>query len=164
MENRLCVVICLMMITAFLFVLDYGFFQIAKVEKVAFGGSVDLAHNNKSQSNITEKETDSMKWLESQANPTDFPTDFPSNAKKIAMELTKLTPTEISQYPITKLSPEDIKSAFELLNPSNIVKVLLNIPQADLVEIVENKLDLTTFNQTLSRLSDANRTQIEERL
>ena len=143
--------------TALLYVIDNGFVQNAIVEKEAFGSSIDLAQHNKFQANMTEKETDSLKSLVSQGKSTDFPPNIPSNVKKIAMELTKLTPTEISHYPITNLSPQDIKSVFELLNPSNIVKVMLNIPQTDLVEIVENKLGITTFNQTLSRLPDANR-------
>jgi hypothetical protein len=164
MGNRLCAVICFMMITAFLFAIDNGYSQNAKVEEGASGISVDLLQSNESQANMTGNGTDSTGIITPQGNPTDFPTDVPFNAKKIAMDLTKLTPTEISHYPITNLSPEDIESAFELLNPSNIAKVLLNIRQADLVEVVENKLNPTTFNQTLSRLPEANRTQVEERL
>ena len=164
MGNRLCAVIYLMIITAFLFATDNGYSQIAKLGEGASGISVDLLQSIESQANMTGNRTDSMGIIAPQGSPIDFPTDVPFNAKKIAIDLTKLTPTEIGQYPITNLSPEDIKSAFELLNPSNIAKVLLNIPQADLVELVENKLNPITFNQTLVRLPEANRTQVEERL
>ena len=83
---------------------------------------------------------------------------FPLKARNISMELTRLSPTEIRQFQITVLTEEDIKSVLALLNPHNLAKVLLNISDEDLAEI-QNMLSPSTFNQTLNRLSDTNRTR-----
>lgn len=118
---------------------------------------------NQSAVNTTENANNSSS-VESFANPADLNLDeFPLNAKMIAKELTELNPTEISNYPITKLSPNDIKLAFILLNPFNLGKVLLNIPQNDLLKI-QNVLLPSLFNQTLNRLLPADKDQVEDRL
>ena len=86
-----------------------------------------------------------------------------NNAKLIALELTTITPAEVSQYPIANLSREEIVSVLELLNPQVLAKVLLNIPQEDL-ETIQFMLTQSEFNQTLNRLVDEDRTQVEDRL
>jgi hypothetical protein len=118
---------------------------------------------NQSAVNTTENANNSSS-VKSFANPADLNLDeFPLNTKMIAKELTELNPTEISNYPITKLSPNDLKLAFILLNPFNLGKVLLNIPQDDLLKI-QNILSPSLFNQTLNRLLPADKDQVEDRL
>ena len=118
---------------------------------------------NQSAVNTTEI-ANNFSSVESFANPPDLNLDeFPLNTKMIAKELTGLNPAEISNYPITDLSPNDIKLAFTLLNPFNLGKVLLNIPQNDLLEI-QNMLSPSLFNQTLNRLLPADKDQVEDRL
>ena len=88
---------------------------------------------------------------------------FTLNARNIAIELTKITPAEISQYSITDLSSEDIQSVLGLLNPRVLAKVLLNLPQEELMKM-QNMLSPSVFNQTLNRLFEVNKTQVEDRL
>jgi hypothetical protein len=115
--------------------------------------------------NLTGNETESP-TVESLGRPEDLAdgnNQFSPNSRKIAIELTKITPAEIGQYPITNLSREDIVSVLGLLNPRILAKVLLNIPQEDLIKI-QDMLTPSTFNQTLDRLFETNKTQIEDRL
>lgn len=88
---------------------------------------------------------------------------FTLNARNIAIELTKITPAELSQYPITDLSREDIQSVLGLLNPRVLAKVLLNLPEEELMKM-QDMLTPSAFNQTLNRLFEVNKTQVEERL
>ena len=89
---------------------------------------------------------------------------FTHNARLIAMELSELTPVEISEYPISDLSNEDIKLVFGYLTPGNIAKVLMNIPQEDLVKI-QTELTPTYFDQMLLiRLPEVDRTQVQDRI
>jgi Mg/Co/Ni transporter MgtE len=87
---------------------------------------------------------------------------FPLNIEQIAMELTSLTPEEIRYYPLTDLTPEEIELVLEHLTPNNLAKVLLNIPQESLLEI-QDILSPLTIDKTLDRISEPNRTQIENR-
>jgi hypothetical protein len=99
--------------------------------------------------------------------PSDFGTiagrDFEFNTKKIASELSKLTNEELSVYPITSLSSDDIKLVFRFLNEHELMRLLLNIPQEDLKSI-RNMLGSSTFIQTLSKLSEENQAQILNRM
>jgi hypothetical protein len=89
---------------------------------------------------------------------------FTHNARLIAMELSELTPVEISQYPVTDLSNEDIKLVFGYLTSSSIIKVLMNIPQEDLVKI-QSELTPTYFDQIiLIRLPEFEKTQVQDRI
>jgi hypothetical protein len=88
---------------------------------------------------------------------------FPLNAGRIAEELISLSPLEIRQFPITDLSAEDLGLVFSYLNPSNLAKVLLNIPVEDL-SIVKDMLPPATFEETINRLPVENRTLVENRL
>jgi hypothetical protein len=88
---------------------------------------------------------------------------FRHNAQEIATEIASLSPEEIREYPITDLSDQDIILVFRFLNPDNLVKVLLNIPQENLVEIKE-RLTPADFGEPLSRISGADRTQVANRL
>ena len=89
---------------------------------------------------------------------------FTHNARLIAMELSELTPAEISQYPVTDLSNEDIKQVFGYLTPDNVAEVLMNIPQEDLVTIKAG-LTPTYFDQILLiRLSELERAQVQDRI
>jgi hypothetical protein len=162
MREKLCVIMYLI-ITAFLFIINNVYSQNVIAQNVTEGRPIDLPQNNKTEGDTIGNATGSSAAVAPQGRPSDIPGNGTLNTKKIAMELTELTPTEVSQYPITNLSPEDIKLAFGFLNPPNLAKVLLNIPQEDLVE-VKNKLTPTIFNQTLNRLLEADRTQVEDRL
>jgi hypothetical protein len=89
---------------------------------------------------------------------------FTHNARLIAMELSELSPVEISQYPISDLSNEDIKLVFGYLTPGNIAKVLMNISQEDLVKI-QSELTPTYFDRILLiRLPEVERTQVQDRI
>jgi hypothetical protein len=117
---------------------------------------------NESDRNLAGNATESS--VEPFGDPGDITgSQFSSNAKKIAMELTEITPEEVGQYPLTNLSSKDILSVFELLNQFDLAKVLLNIPQQDLIKI-QVMLSPSAFNMTVDRLLEANRTQVEDRL
>ena len=89
--------------------------------------------------------------------------DFePRVPRDIARELSTLSPIEIRQYPITDLSAEDIKLVLRLLTPPNLAKVLLNIPQQDVVEI-RNMISPDEFSIALNRLPETDRLQIQSR-
>jgi hypothetical protein len=88
---------------------------------------------------------------------------FRHNAEEIAMELSSLPPEEIRVYPITDLSDNDIVLVFGFLNPGNLTKVLLNIPQEDLADI-RDRLTPVTFTESLSRISEVDRSQVANRL
>jgi hypothetical protein len=88
---------------------------------------------------------------------------FRHNAEDIAMELSSLTPQEIKEYPITDLSNKDIILVLGFLEPADLTKVLLYIPQQDLITI-EHRLVHHDFNEYLNRLSESDRIQVESRL
>jgi hypothetical protein len=88
---------------------------------------------------------------------------FMHNAHVIAIELSSLTPAQISEYPLLDVSNNDITLVLKFLKPIDLVKVLLNIPQKDLSEI-QHRLTPNVFDKSLNRLSEADRTQVEERL
>ena len=88
---------------------------------------------------------------------------FRHNAEDIASELASLTPQEIREYPITDLSDKDIKLVMQFLNPAGLTKVLLYIPQQDLITI-EHRLTHHDFDEYLNRLSESDRIQVESRL
>ena len=113
--------------------------------------------------NATESSTVEGLGVPRQLTAAEFNNRVPTKAQNIAMELTKLSPTEIRQYPISILSAEEIGLALELLNPHNLAKVLLNISQEDLAEL-QSMLPPSVLNQALNRLSDADRTQVQDRL
>jgi hypothetical protein len=89
---------------------------------------------------------------------------FTHNAEKITQELAGKTPLEISQYPISALSTEDLKLVFGFLDPVNLGKVLLNISLQDLQTIQERLSVDFSFSDILTRLSLADRTEVERRL
>ena len=107
----------------------------------------------------------------SQPQPTmditsrDFNNDdnFSPNAMVIVQDILHYNQTEIKDYPLTDLPPEDIKSVFMILDSGNITKVLLNIPVNDIHEI-QNMLSEEEFNNILNRVSIENQTQIKERI
>ena len=113
--------------------------------------------------NATESSTVEGLGVPRQLTAAQINDKVPTKAQNIAMKLTKLSPTEIRQYPITVLSAEDIGLVLGLLNPHNLAKLLLNISQEDLAEL-QNILPSSVLNQALNRLSDANRTQVQDRL
>jgi Mg/Co/Ni transporter MgtE len=86
-----------------------------------------------------------------------------SNARMIAMDLSRLTPLEIRSYPTSQLSSSDLDSAFQYLSPDSLAKVLLNTHTEDL-RTIEAKLTPPTFEQTLDRLYEPDRTEVLNRL
>lgn len=89
--------------------------------------------------------------------------NFSPNAMMIVQDILHYNQTEIKDYPLTDLPPEDIKSVFMILDSGNITKVLLNIPVNDIHEI-QNKLSEEEFNNILNRVTIENQTQIKERI
>jgi hypothetical protein len=89
---------------------------------------------------------------------------FTHNAEKIAQELTGKTPLEISQYPISALSTNDLKLVLGFLDPINLAKVLLNISPQDLLTIQGRLSSDYSFVNILNRLSLSDRTDVERRL
>jgi hypothetical protein len=86
-----------------------------------------------------------------------------SNAFLIATELIELNDTEIKDYPLTDLPPEESKSVFAILNPGNLSKVLLNIDDIDIKNIY-NKLTPMTFNKIIEKIPESDRTKIHSKL
>ena len=82
-----------------------------------------------------------------------------SNARMIAMDLSRLTPSEIGSYPTSQLSSSDLDSAFQYLNSDNLAKVLLNTPLDDL-RIIEGKLTPPAFEEILDGLHEPDRTEV----
>lgn len=81
----------------------------------------------------------------------------------VTKEISNLTMEEISTYPISSLSMNDIEKVFGSLSTYDLTRLLLGIPHEDLIEI-ENKLGSMVFNQTINRLTDANKTQVVDKL
>jgi hypothetical protein len=131
---------------------------------------INLYSQNASAQNMTDSNLTGNATEPSVVEPLGRPEDlangdsqFTLNARNIAIELTKITPAELSQYPITDLSKEDIQLALGLLNPRVLAKVLLNLPQEELMKM-QDMLSPSAFNQTLNRLFEVNKTQVEDRL
>ena len=131
---------------------------------------INLYSQNASAQNMTDSNLTGNATEPSVVEPLGRPEDlangdgkFSLNARNIAIELTKITPAELSQYPITDLSREDIQSVLGLLNPRVLAKVLLNLPQEELMKM-QVMLSPSAFNQTLNRLLEVNKTQVEDRL
>jgi hypothetical protein len=131
--------------------------------------SQNASAQNMTDSNLTGNATGNAtepSVVEPLGRPEDLAnggSQFSLNARNIAIELTKITPAELSQYPITDLSREDIQSVLGLLNPRVLAKVLLNLPQEELMKM-QDMLSPSAFNQTLNRLIEVNKTQVEDRL
>jgi Mg/Co/Ni transporter MgtE len=79
------------------------------------------------------------------------------------MELNSLTPAEIRTYPLNDLSNNDIRLVLGFLSPSDLTKVLLNIPQENLLHI-RDALTPVTFDQMINKLSETDKTKVENRL
>jgi hypothetical protein len=158
MGTKSSILIILILLSLF-FVLNS---QYSNATVLKIKGLKTVHSQNETDRNLAGNATES--FFEPFGDPGDITgSQFSSNAKKIAMELTEITPEEVSQYPITNLSSKDISSVFELLNPLDLAKVLLNIPQQDLMKI-HVMLSPSAFNKTVDRLLEANRTQVEDRL
>jgi hypothetical protein len=162
MSERLYAVVYLTT-AAFFCIIANAFSQNGNAQNITEDRPTDLPQNNKTEGNKLKNATGSTGTIEPQGTISDMSVGGTPITKEIAIELTELTPSEVSQYPITSLSAEDIKLAFGSLNPLNLAKVLLNIPQGDLIE-VKNKLTPSNFNQTLNKLLEVDRTQVEDRL
>ena len=87
----------------------------------------------------------------------------PMASELVTKEISNLTMEEISTYPISSLSMNDIEKVFGSLSTYDLTRLLLGIPHEDLIEI-ENKLGSMVFNQTINRLTDANKTQVVDKL
>lgn len=88
---------------------------------------------------------------------------FHLNSEDIALELSSLTPVEIAEYPITDLSDNDLKLALSFLAPSDLAKVLKNIPIQDLV-VVKERLGDSKFGEFLSKVSITDKEVLENAL
>jgi hypothetical protein len=89
---------------------------------------------------------------------------FTHNAEKIAQELAGKTPLEISQYPVSALSTNDLRLALGFLDSVNLAKVLLNISPQDLKTIQTRLSSDYSFVNILNRLSLSDRAEVEQRL
>ena len=97
-------------------------------------------------------------------SPLDFSSpDISSNAKLIADDIALYNETEIKDYPLTDLQPEEIKAVFAILNPGNVSKVLISISDEGLDDI-KNKLSKEEFNNILNTLPNETKNIIEEKL
>ena len=97
-------------------------------------------------------------------SPPDFSSpDISSNAKLIADDIALYNETEIKDYPLTDLQPEEIKAVFAILNPGNVSKVLISISDEGLDDI-KNKLSKEEFNNILNTLPNETKNIIEEKL
>ena len=74
-----------------------------------------------------------------------------SNSKLIVQEIIDLNETEIKDYPLTDLAPEELKEVLNMLDSGNLSKVLLNIPIEEIKEI-QKQLSSNEFNKILNRL------------
>ena len=88
---------------------------------------------------------------------------FQLTEEQIAGELNSLTPQEILEYPLTDLTAGEIKSVFGYLSSGELARILLSIPEPSIIEL-RNIVTPTTFNEIIGRLSEPDRTQIENRL
>ncbi len=86
---------------------------------------------------------------------------FHHNSEDIALELSSLTPLQIAEYPFTELSDNDLMLALSFLAPSDLGKVLTNIPANDLV-VVKERLGESKFNEFLSKVSVPDREVLEK--
>jgi hypothetical protein len=89
---------------------------------------------------------------------------FQHNAEAIADELIGLSSAEIMEYPLTDLTADDLKLVFRYITPpSQLARVLLNIPQEDLMTI-RNMITPFDFTEIINRLDEVDRIQVENRL
>ena len=88
---------------------------------------------------------------------------IPSNAHLIATELIELNETEIKDYPLTDLPPEEIKAVFSILDAGNLSKVLLNINDIAIKNIYD-KLTPMIFNKIIEKISESGKSKIQNRV
>jgi hypothetical protein len=88
---------------------------------------------------------------------------FQLTTEQIANELNSLTPQEIREYPLADLTAEEIESVFGYLSSGDLASILLNIPQTSIIEL-RNIVTPVTFSEIISRITEPDRTQIENRV
>ena len=88
---------------------------------------------------------------------------FRLNSEDIAMEIAYLTPFQIRNYPITDLSVADQWVVLNFLAPTDLAKVLKNIPTQDLF-VVKQGIGEYGFNVLLSKLATSDILFIKARL
>jgi hypothetical protein len=86
-----------------------------------------------------------------------------SNACMIAMDLSRLPPPDIRFYPTSQFSGPELESIFQCLTPSNLAKVLLNVPPEDL-RSMQTRLGFSAFELFLDRIHILDKTEIQRRL
>ena len=86
-----------------------------------------------------------------------------SNGQIIATELIGLNQSEIKDYPLTDLPPDEIKAVFTILNSGNLSKVLLNIEDNDIKNIYD-KLTPRTFDKIIQKISEPSKSKIKSKL
>ena len=79
-------------------------------------------------------------------------------------ELSKLSPNEIADYPLTDLSPDTLLKVFSTLDITNLEKVLKNLNPDTLREILNKKISQDNSKEILNRLSPTKIKEILERL
>ena len=89
---------------------------------------------------------------------------FTHNTQRSAIELTGMTPLQISQFPINALSAEDLKLVFGFLDSFNLAKVLMSISPQDLKTIQIRFSGDNSFIEILNRLHLSDRTEVERKL
>jgi len=86
-------------------------------------------------------------------------TELQTTSCKVARDLITLKAEEIKNYGLTDFSDIDIENALNLLDPENLTKVLLNIPDDDLLQI-NDRLTNSTLNNILSKIPEHQRNEI----
>ena len=89
----------------------------------------------------------------------DCTTDFPSTSCIIAKTLIGLKPYQIKEYGLSDYPSSVVQNALMFLNPGNLTKVLLNLPQSELIQI-RKEISPMAFNSTLSLVPEPQRSEI----
>lgn len=85
----------------------------------------------------------------------------PSDAKIIAQKIISYNETQIKDYPISDLPPENLKAVFSILNPGNLSKIFTNISVEELNNI-KDKLSIEEFENILNVLPNKTNNIIKE--
>ena len=77
---------------------------------------------------------------------------FQSTVYIIAEDLKNIGENEVKDYPLVSLKDEELKLIFNLLDPTTLTNVLMNITPSDIQKIQE-KIILSEYNKIVNKIS-----------
>ena len=96
-------------------------------------------------------------------DPTDVGMTKSTIAERVLNDLSKLTLSEIKDYPLSELSSNDLQYVLKGLSDADLSLILLNISTPQLIEI-KSKLSSDTFTKILNKLNENDLKEVENRI